>query len=580
MLRIKTAPFLFRNSTPKYFAESYHVSHHYGIALLNITDDKTIIISEVNEDFLQLTAQDKKNLNEINLCETSIWNDHGQLWEAICECLGNHKTQVINWNFMVEDTHHSINCSIVPTFAQENKPSSLTLIISNNSADIAFADQINKFNYYDKLTGLPNQNFLNEKTDFIFSGNYLNAEVAVLLINLVNFQRINESFGYELGDEIIKEVANKLERHLPKNSILARFDGDKFAILMRDDDAGTMKCEAQALALSIHHAMTRAIFTNEQKIYLTLTIGIAVGSTPLNDSSKLIQDAHIALQRLNITSQEKTLVYQPELQTHANSQMNLEHDLREALRNKDFSLKYQPIVSLQNGELIGFEALSRWNHPTRGIISPIEFIPLAEKTGLIIPLGNWVLREACKSLKAWVDKYPNCSNLVMNVNVSGLQLLQDGFVATTQESLFNAGLRGSQLALEITETTLAENAEIVRGILLDLKSLDIGLAIDDFGTGYSYLSYLNQFPVDTLKIDKSFVNRMNSTEDSYKIISIISTLAQTLGLNLVAEGIEIEEHLVGLKNLGCQNGQGFLFSKPLSLEEAEKYICLEPTSLV
>ncbi len=580
MLRINSVPFLFRNSTPKYLPESYSITHHYGIIILTISDEQTVKVSEVGEEFLHLTGLKKKELYGINLHENKIWNDDGQLWNAISQCLSNKETQVINWCFTGQRSSHSINASIVPTFDQKEKPSSITVILSNNSADTAFADQISRFNYFDRLTGLPNQNFFNEKLDSDFSKNFSCGEVAILLINIQKFQRINESFGYELGDNIIQMVAYKLEALLPKNAILARFDGDKFAILLFDDDVGIMQNEAVALANLLHHDMTKPILTEKQEIYLSLTIGIAIGCTPITDSSKLIQHAHIAMQRLNITSRDRTLVYQPELQTRANSRLKLENNLRDALRNKDLCLNYQPIISLQNGELLGFEALCRWNHPTLGSISPLEFIPLSEESGLIVPLGNWVLREACKSLHTWMTKYPNSSNLVMNVNVSGQQLLEDSFVSTTQEALLNAGLDGNQLALEITETTLIENAEVVRDILLDLKSLDIGLAIDDFGTGYSSLSYLNQFPVDILKIDKSFVNKMSATEDSYKIIHIISTLAQTLGMNVVAEGIEIKDQVVALKKLGCQTGQGFLFSKPLSFEDAEKYIQQEPTSLV
>lgn len=581
MLRINSTPFLFRNSMPKYLSESDSIMHPYGIAILTISSDENIILSEANQEFLQLTSHDKDRLIGINLCENPTWNDEGQLWEAICGCLEDHKTTVIQWHFKCQDGPQSINCSIIPVSGQEKNLTTLTLILSDNSADIAFAEQIKKFNYYDKLTGLANKNYFNEAIETIFSENHPNGEIAVLLINILKFQRINESYGYDLGDTIIQKFASNLTTRIPSNALLARFDGDKFAILLVDDEMGKIQNEAQALADSLHHDMTIPVLAGEQEVHLSLTIGIAINSvSSLIDTSKLIQQAHIAMMRLNTTSQDRTLLYQPELQIRANSRLKMENDLREALLKKDMSLEYQPIISLNNGGLIGFEALCRWNHPTMGMISPIEFIPLAEESGLIIPLGKWVLREACISLQRWIDKYPNFSNLVMNVNVSGLQLLQDGFVSTTHEALLNAGLSGHQLCLEITETTLVENSEIVRDILLDLRALDIGLAIDDFGTGYSSLSYLNQFPVDTLKIDKSFVNRISATEDSYKIIHIISTLAQTLGMNVVAEGIEQEEQVKALKRLGCQTGQGFLFSRPLSFENAEKYIRTEATSLV
>ena len=581
MLRTNKVPSLFQDSTSKYLADSYTQTSDYGIATLQVIDAETVIPAEISTTFLQLTGQNEKSLTNINLYQNPIWNDEGQLWQAIGLCLSEQKTQNLNWQFLAQGEASTANCTIVPTFNLEKTLFGITLILSHNTDKIDFAEHVRKFNYYDKLTGLPNQNFLNEKTDSEFTKNAASGEVAILLINILKFQRINESFGYQLGDNIIEQVASRLNAWLPRGALLTRFNGDKFAILLlTDENYGTLQGESKDLARAIHDNMADPLLVNGQKINLLLTIGIAVGSAPLNDSSQLIQQAHIAMQRLNIKSRERTLIFQPELKIRAHSRLMLENDLRDALRNKDMTLNYQPLISLNNGELIGFEALCRWNHPTRGMISPLEFIPLAEETGLIIPLGKWVLREACKSLRSWVEKYPNCSNVVMNVNVSGLQLWYSDFVTTTQEILAETGLNSHQLTLEITETTLVENAETVRDILLDLKGLGVGLAIDDFGTGYSSLSYLNQFPVDTLKIDKSFVSRMNTTEDSYKIIRIITTLAQTLGMKAVAEGIELEEQVVALKELGCQTGQGFLFSKPLSFKDAEKYIQNEVTPLV
>lgn len=580
MLRTNSVPSLFRNSPPKYLPESYSKTVDYGIAILRVIDPETIIFSEVSATFLHLTGQDEKALANRNLYQNPIWNDEGQLWQAIGLCLSDQKTQFLNWNFHIQDEARTLNCTIVPTFNSEKSLSGITLILSHNTDEIDFAEHIRKFNYYDKLTGLPNQTFLNEKTDSEFAKNIASGQVAILLVNILKFQRINESFGYHLGDDIIQKVARRLNFRLPRGALLTRFNGDKFAILLTDENYGVLQGEAQSLARVIHQDMTEPLIVDDQKINLLLTIGIAVGSAPLNDSSQLIQQAHIAMLRLNIKSRERTLVYKPGLKIRAHSRLKLENDLRDALRNKDLTLNYQPLISLKNGELIGFEALCRWNHPTRGMISPLEFIPLAEETGLIIPLGKWVLEEACKSLSTWLDKYPICANLVINVNVSGLQLWYSDFVITTQEVLAKTGLNSHQLTLEITETTLVENAEVVRDILLDLKSLGVGLAIDDFGTGYSSLSYLNQFPVDTLKIDKSFVSRMNVTEDSYKIIRIITSLAQTLGMKAVAEGIEQKDQVVALKELGCQTGQGFLFSKPLSFDDAEKYIQNETSTLV
>ncbi len=573
---INNAPFLFRNSTPGYIAEKHSTRHRYGIARLTIEDNGLIRLTESNPDFLQLTGQQTDDLTGINLKDNQIWRDDGQLWRAICRCLAEKKTQVINWTFSENQTRRSVSCSIIPTFAQnaarQDRISSLTLVVINNTADREFADQIHKYNYYDHLTGLPNKAYLNEVFDSRLAEKFPGGEVAILLINILKFQRINEGFGYKFGDDVIRKIVQRIEFCLPENAMMTRFDGDKFAILIGDEAFGVIKNEAGALASSIHHEMKKPVEVDHHNIHLGLCIGVAIGAATMKDNSLLIQQAHIAMQRLNNKSKSRTLVYQPELQTRANSRLKLENELREDLKKNQLSLDYQPIINLQTGGLIGFEALCRWRHSERGAISPLEFIPLAEETGLIIPLGNWALREACLVVSHWINRYPGISNLVMNVNVTGLQLLEDDFVATTREALLNAGIDGHHLKLEITESTLIENSDLVRDILLDLKALGISLAIDDFGTGYSSLSYLNRFPADTLKIDKSFVNRMNANEDSFKIIYIISTLAQTLGMNLVAEGIETEDHMKSLKNLGCQAGQGYLFARPLSLEDAEAYI--------
>ncbi len=579
MLRIDNTPFLFRNPTLKYHPEPNELAHRYGVVILSVIDEQTVIITEINNDFLQFTHQNSESLTGINLKDNPLWNDGGQLWNAISLVLKNQETQAIVWQIKTGDSPHIFNCSIIPTFNQDKKLKTLTVILSDNSANIAFADQLQQFNYHDILTGLPNKNYLNEAIEDKISNVCPNGEIAILIINILQFQRINESFGYEAGDKIIQNISYTLERALPDNALLARFEGDKFSILLAESEVGDLQEEAVALANTLHHEMNAALQAEHTEIHLALTIGIAVSRTPLKDGNMLIQRAHIAMKRLGKVSPNKTLVYQPELQTRATSRLKLENELREALKNKELSLNYEPIICLQNGHLVGFEALCRWNHPTRGIISPIEFIPLAEETGLIVPLGNWVLKEACTSLKILKDKYPGVSNITINVNISGLQLLQDDFIATIHEALVHSGLTGNQLKLEITETMLIENAELARDILLDLKSIGISLAIDDFGTGYSSLSYLNQFPIDTLKIDKSFINRMNTTKDSYKIVHIITTLAQTLGMELVAEGIEHESQVVALKKLGCQTGQGFLFSKPLTFEDTEFYVRKETTFL-
>ncbi|PHZ83785.1 putative bifunctional diguanylate cyclase/phosphodiesterase [Paremcibacter congregatus] len=582
MPRIKPAPFLFRDSTPRFLPESFNIRHHHGVANFTICPEQKITLTSISAEFIKLAGMKAPLPIGETIQNISCWNDKGQLEAAVLECFNDQSTQSLTWVLDQENGEPALtmHCSVVPAFGHSGTLDTIIVIVNSNAADEAFANHLKGLNFYDELTGLPNKNYLLKVLNEEHSQSSFSDQVAILLINILQFQRVNESFGYEFGDKILKKIAMKLETCLPQLAFLSRFDADKFSILVRDEDISAVLTDAEALAQFIHHEMKQPILVDGQHIHLELSIGIAVGLSAQKDANLLLQQAHIAMRRQKRTSQNRTLVYQPDLQTRASSRLLLENELRDALKNKELSLHYQPIISMQNGSLLGFEALCRWEHKERGQISPIEFIPLAEESGLIVPLGHWALREACTSLKNWIEKYPHFSNLIMNVNVSSLQLLQDNFATSVNEILLNAGIKGSQLKLEITETTLIENAELVRDVLLDLKTLDISLAIDDFGTGYSSLSYLNQFPIDTLKIDKSFVNHMNSSEDSYKIIHVISTLAHTLGMTLVAEGIEEEEQMTALQKLGCHTGQGYLFSKPLANDAAEEYIRKEGPPLV
>ena len=318
---------------------------------------------------------------------------------------------------------------------------------------------------------------------------------------------------------------------------------------MTSTDYSDITAEAEALANNIHFELSSPLFPAEHQLRVKINIGIAAGSVTLDNPDDLIQNAHLAMQRIDPNSGNRTLIYKKELRTRAESKLQIEHELQAAVTNQELELYYQPLICLSTGKLLGFEALSRWQHPEKGMISPAEFIPIAEETGLILPIGKWCMERACMKLKEWMDESPIASSLTINVNVSNTQIAQDDIVSVTRDALSKSKLAGQFLKLEITETTIMENADLARDILLDLKSLNISIAVDDFGTGYSSLSYLNRFPADTLKVDRSFVSQMDMNEESLKIVHIINSLASTLGMNVVAEGIETKQQLETLRKM-------------------------------
>ncbi len=309
-----------------------------------------------------------------------------------------------------------------------------------------------------------------------------------------------------------------------------------------------------------------------RNLMITVSIGIVVGNGEYRQEIDLLRDADTALYKAKELGKARYEIFTQQMYLDAMHRLELENELREAIANRELVLYYQPIVSLENQKINGFEALVRWQHPTRGIISPGEFIPLAEETGLIVPLGEWVMYEACNQLKIWQDNLPQAKSLTMSINVAGEQLHDRNFIDLIDRIIAQTQVNSSCLKLEMTESMLIEDTEQLIEVLQQIKNRQIQLSIDDFGTGYSSLSYLPQFPVDILKIDQSFVNAMNVEQQNLEIIKTIITLAQVLNMKIIAEGIETDVQLNTLKLLNVEFGQGFLFSKPLTAEEAEAVI--------
>jgi diguanylate cyclase (GGDEF)-like protein len=433
--------------------------------------------------------------------------------------------------------------------------------------------------FHDSLTGLPNRDFFVKCLVRAIANtrghrSYL---FAVLFLDLDRFKVINDSLGHLAGDELLMAVVRRLRASIARADTVARVGGDDFAILARNVDLGN----AIDLADRIHQALIVPFEVRGQEVFVTASIGIAVGGEPTATTREqpehLLRDAHTAMYRAKALGTGRYQVFNASMHDLALERLRLETDLRMALKRREFLLHYQPFVCLASGKIIGFEALVRWQHPQRGLISPVKFIPVAEETGAIVQLGEWVLEEACRQLRLWEGMFDFDRPLIMSVNLSGKQFAQPDLVDRIQAILAETGLSAESLKLEITESVVMDDVESAIGVLKQMKALNVKLGIDDFGTGYSSLSYLSRFPTDTLKVDKSFVGLMELGEgENVAIVRTIVTLAHALGMDVIAEGVETAAQLARLRAIGCEYGQGYFFAKPLPSHEATALMASGP----
>ncbi len=429
--------------------------------------------------------------------------------------------------------------------------------------------------FYDKLTGLPNRAmFLEHLRQGLERSRGGGSPFGVLLLDLDRFKIVNDSLGHTAGDQLLISIAKRLETCIGRDDTVARLSGDEFGILLAS--AGDAR-DASRVAERVHQVLAPPFDLAGREIFSSASIGIIVCGQEHAVPEHILRDADTAMNRAKSLGKARHEIFHPEMHESAMALLELETDLRKALERREFRLHYQPIVSLETGRIAGFEALVRWQHPEKGLIAPCDFIPVAEETGLIVPLGWWILKEATRQIRRWHGAGPAAANLTMSVNLSSRQFSQPDLVERVHAALQDAELSARHLKLEITESVIMENAESLTALLLQLRALEIELIIDDFGTGYSSLSYLHRFPVNTLKIDRSFVNHTALGGEHNSLLRAIVNLAHNLDMEVTAEGVETAEQLAQLRTLKCKYAQGFLFSKPVDGETAGRLLASTPS---
>jgi diguanylate cyclase (GGDEF)-like protein/PAS domain S-box-containing protein len=423
---------------------------------------------------------------------------------------------------------------------------------------------------HDTLTGLPNRARFHDflKLRVAHTQRHKEQQFAVLFLDVDRFKLVNDSLGNSSGDQLLSQIAQRVKVCMRQGDVLGRVGGDEFAILL-DDVSGEE--EACSVAARIQQALAISFNLFGQEVYSTMSIGIALSTGYSEQVTDMLRDAETAMHRAKSLGKARYELFGCDMHGDLMSRLKMETDLWHASERDQLVINYQPIVSLKNCTLIGFEALVRWHHPEFGLISPKDFIPVAEETGQILTIGQVVLEAACNQARLWQVNFPT-SNLFVSVNLSVKQFNQAGLVENISRLLADSKIAPRCLKLEITETAFTENIEAAVGLLKQLRNLGVQLSIDDFGTGYSSLSYLQRFPIDTLKIDRSFVSQMIENEENFQIVRTIVSLAQNLGMDVVAEGVETEEQLALLRQLDCENGQGFFFSNPLEASELDEFI--------
>jgi diguanylate cyclase (GGDEF)-like protein/PAS domain S-box-containing protein len=462
-----------------------------------------------------------------------------------------------------------------PLLSRKGALQEVLLVLEDATSRTKAEAELTLQTFQDRLTSLPNRTlFMERLQQSLLRMERKKNYAALLYIDLDRFKLVNDSLGHSVGDRLLVQVASRLRSCLRPDDTVARLGGDDFAVLFEDlpDLSGAIN-----VAERIHAAIAEPFQVGDEEVYTGCSMGLALTNKGLHSPGDLVRDAELAMYRAKAKNDGAVEIFDPSMNQKAKDRFRLEAELRHAIERSEFLLNYQPLISFRTGRIEGWEALIRWKHPERGMVSPLDFIPLAEETGLIVPIGQWVLEEACRQASEWQQRFHSNPPRMINVNLSMRQFQQKDLVEMVTKVLTDQRLRPRHLKLEITESVMMKDPEASIEAMQQFKSMSVNLVIDDFGTGYSSLSYLKRFPVDALKVDKSFVDRLGQDSEDTAIVEAIISLSKALGLRVTAEGIETKEQFERLKAMGCDQGQGYYFSRPLMPEAMEELLGKDPS---
>jgi diguanylate cyclase (GGDEF)-like protein len=417
--------------------------------------------------------------------------------------------------------------------------------------------------HHDALTDLPNRALFHEQLGQALCHAKPGEELAVLCLDIDHFKSVNDTLGHPFGDALLRTAADRLRACIRESDMIARLGGDEFAIVQV---GGCQPTDATALATRLIEAISAPYDLEGHHVVVGMSVGIALAPDDGDDPHQLLKNADMALYRAKADGRGTYHFFEADMDARIQARRTLELDLRKAIQNGEFELFYQPFIEIRSGHISGFEALLRWRHPQRGMIAPTDFIPLAEETGLIVPIGDWVLRQACREAATWP------SHVKVAVNLSAVQFRNKNLLATVIAGLATSGVDATRLEVEITESVLLHDSDATLAVLYQLCGLGVRISMDDFGTGYSSLSYLRKFPFDKIKIDRSFIHDMSDRHDSLAIVRAVTAMGAGLGMTTTAEGVETPEQLERLRLEGCTEAQGYLFSRPRPAAELHELL--------
>jgi len=461
-----------------------------------------------------------------------------------------------------------IEDSVAPIHDRAGQATGAVMVFRDVSATHAMAMQMTHSAQHDFLTGLPNRMLLNDRISqaIALAARRMN-RVAVLFLDLDGFKHINDSLGHPIGDKLLQSVAKRLVDGVRDSDTVSRQGGDEFVVLLSDlaepEDA-IISVNRMLMMLAAPH------FIGQHDLCVTASIGVSVYPDDGLNAETLIKNADMAMYQAKENGRQSYQFFKPAMNVRAVERQSIEESLRRALERREFALHYQPQIDLKTGVITGAEALIRWTHPTRGLVPPGQFIPVAEECGLILPIGRWVLREACKQAREWANA--GLPTITMAVNISSMEFRDDNFLDRVFAILEASGLDPKWLELELTESVLIKRAESAATVLQTLRAAGVQIAVDDFGTGYSSLSYLRKFPIDALKIDQSFVRQITTSPDETSIVTAVISMGRSLKLRVIAEGVETAEELAFLQAHHCDEAQGYFFSRPIPPQQFAKLL--------